>query len=133
MSGVSLRRPFLMVGHGGVPIGQGLTRFLTWGGQVYTATESEIFIAVTQDFTLNVMFFQLDQALGAGESVTVTVRNNGVDTLMTLARTDADNAVIVKPLFVNVTFTANNLFSLRVVTSALSGTVTPTIMIGGRI
>ncbi len=86
--------------------------FIQIGGSGSTAVENNAKIVVTRTVTLQNLFVNLSAAPGAGTSKTVTIRKNGVNTV--LAVTVANAATTANSGATTVTFNAGDLISVEV-------------------
>jgi hypothetical protein len=100
------------------PVTQNATWFFTNGGVV--STEAVCQIPMSQSGTLQKMYVAAGNAPAAGQTYTFTARKNGVDTALTCQVTSA--GATANDTTHSVSYAAGDLLSIKLVTSATSGT-----------
>lgn len=105
---------------------QNTTRYCGGFGNAPSATESEVQIPMPA-CTVRNMRVSLDSTPAAGQNFTLTLRKNGVDTALSVTVSNPDT--LQADLTHSVTFASGDLLSIKSVSSATSGTHSPTILI----
>lgn len=105
---------------------QNITRYMgSFGVGVQSATESEVQIPMPA-CTIRTLRGLTNVAPAAGQTIILTVRKNGVDTAVTVTITGTPSIRVQADTSNSVAFAAGDLFSIKAVTSATSGTLTCT-------
>lgn len=112
---------------GGRSQAQATTEYMGGYGNTTIATESEVQIPMPACVVKNLRGV-IDAVPPAGQTVTVTLRKNGVDTGLAIQYTNA-GAITQNDLVDEVVFAAGDLLSFKSVTSATTGTVSHTVSV----
>jgi hypothetical protein len=93
-----------------------------YGSAYQSATEDAVAVPVPSAMTFNKLYVNLAANVGgSGQTVTVTLRKNKVDTALTV--TVNSGAASGNDVAHSVTFAAGDLLDLKVVTSATTGAI----------
>jgi len=106
---------------GALNMPQNVTRYATALGIAPQATESNAQITIPERCTLSQLRVHLNAAVVGGQSITVTVRKNGVDTALTVTISAGQTG---SDLADAITFEQGDALSVKLVTSATFGSTT---------
>lgn len=102
-------------------IAQNLTRWVQQSTGLIFSIYTDARIPVASRFTLSGMFTETTGLPGSGQSYTITVQKNGVDTALSAILTDANNATA--SAVAEVSFDAGDFISFKVSTSSGATTI----------